>query len=222
MNLSKLILNPSHAQVRKDLQTPYDLHRSLSRGFGKRATTTPGRILFRLEESNQRDRYPTALVQSEQEQPDWSSLLQSNYLLAAYGPKPFTLNLRQGQQLAFRLLGNPVRKTRLEGRKHAVRVPLFHATRAQHDDKKDGYLDWLQRQAQNHGFKVLWVRDTPLPRQAKPLTYPSSAKQGISHWGVRFDGHLLVENPDAVRQAVRTGIGPAKSFGFGLLSLAPA
>ena len=45
-------------------------------------------------------------------------------------------------------------------------------------------------------------------------------KGEVAHAGVRFDGELTVTDPGELRDAVAAGIGPAKAFGFGLLSLA--
>jgi len=39
---------------------------------------------------------------------------------------------------------------------------------------------------------------------------------------VRYEGLLQVTDPHLLVEAVRAGIGSAKGFGFGLLSLAPA
>jgi CRISPR system Cascade subunit CasE len=39
--------------------------------------------------------------------------------------------------------------------------------------------------------------------------------------GARFDGLLQVVDPTLFRAALATGIGPAKAYGFGLLSIAP-
>lgn len=39
---------------------------------------------------------------------------------------------------------------------------------------------------------------------------------------VRFDGHLVVTDPVAFAEAVTAGIGRAKAYGCGLLSLAAA
>ena len=39
---------------------------------------------------------------------------------------------------------------------------------------------------------------------------------------VRFEGLLQVSDPDRFVGAIRSGIGSAKGFGFGLLSVAPA
>ena len=46
-------------------------------------------------------------------------------------------------------------------------------------------------------------------------------KSEVAHFGVCFDGMLIVTDADAMTAAVRDGIGAAKAFGFGLLSLAP-
>ncbi|ANN17253.1 type I-E CRISPR-associated protein Cas6/Cse3/CasE [Amycolatopsis orientalis] len=39
---------------------------------------------------------------------------------------------------------------------------------------------------------------------------------------VRYDGHLVITDPAAFSDALVTGIGRAKAYGCGLLSLAPA
>jgi CRISPR system Cascade subunit CasE len=44
----------------------------------------------------------------------------------------------------------------------------------------------------------------------------------LTHHAVRFDGLLVVTDPERLRHALRAGIGSAKGFGFGLLSLARA
>lgn len=46
-------------------------------------------------------------------------------------------------------------------------------------------------------------------------------ERAISLYAVRFEGILTVTDPDTFRTTVATGIGSAKAFGFGLLSLAP-
>jgi CRISPR system Cascade subunit CasE len=45
-------------------------------------------------------------------------------------------------------------------------------------------------------------------------------KAKLSHHAVRFEGILCVTNPEQFVATVESGIGSAKSFGFGLLSLA--
>lgn len=46
--------------------------------------------------------------------------------------------------------------------------------------------------------------------------------QGQRLRSVRYDGTLSVTDPVKFHQTLCSGIGPAKAFGFGLLSIAPA
>lgn len=211
MYLSKLILNPRNAGVRQDVARPYELHRTLQRGVEH--ASSGSRLLFRIEPERQ-SRQPVVLVQSAEAVPDWTPLLANGYLREAHGPKPFEPVLRLGQQLAFRLTANPTKKVA------GKRIPLSHATRQHNGDWT--YWDWLHRKAEQHGFEVLTAQDAPFRTASNRRKKPRYDKADIPHFGVRFDGVLEVTDPDRLLEAVRQGIGPAKAFGFGLLSLAPA
>ena len=220
MYLSKLTLNPEHAQARTDLASSYQLHRTLARAFGDAPEgehrATHG-ILFRVDDAG-RGGVPV-LVQSTTE-PDWHQL-DSSYALQIDGPKAVLLELAEGQRLRFRLVANPVRRVNVEGKKHARREALVHP-RAK-DGIETGYLDWLDRQLARHGATLGDVADAPFRLDRKRKAGRGMIAKGqIPHFGVRFDGTLTVDDPDALANAVRAGVGPAKAFGFGLLSLAPA
>ncbi|MEM9665498.1 MAG: type I-E CRISPR-associated protein Cas6/Cse3/CasE [Bacteroidota bacterium] len=224
MYLSRLTLNPRNPGARRDAARPYGLHQTLRRSLDHLPDSERGPLLFRLE-PERGPGGPVVLVQSAME-PQWDGLLANGYLLRADGPKPFTPSLTDGQRLRFRLLANPVKRVRVEGKKHAVRVPLTHpaftAAQRDADPSLKGYLDWLNRQARSHGFQVVSVQDAPLPAaRARPASEPVR-KADIPHFGVRFDGLLQVADPHKLTAALRAGIGPAKAFGFGLLSVAPA
>lgn len=227
MYLSQLILNIEHVQARKDLASPYQLHKTLARAFPDRDSDHHRKrhgVLFRIDDPT-RVSVPV-LVQSSTE-PDWSRL-PTGYVLRTDGPKHFDPTFAEGQALRFRLVANPVRRVRLDGKKHPRRMPLVHP-RAK-EGIETGYLDWLERQANRHGFTVDIgsVVDAPfrLGRKRKmkhdPAEIETIPKAKVGHFGVRFDGLLRVDNAQALGDAVRQGIGPAKAFGFGLLSLAPA
>ena len=222
MYLSRLLLNTRNRDARRDLASPYDLHRTLARVFpGPRADAeganegrTPNHgLLFRAEPDAPGG--PAVLVQSLAE-PDWRSL-PDGYARQTDGPKPFEPRLCEGQRLRFRLVANPTVKKQVEGRKNGARVPLVHdRAPAGHPEVEAGYLDWLERKAEAGGFAVAHVVDAPFQ------TTGGRGKRGLTLFGVRFDGALTVTSPDRLLHAVRSGIGPAKGFGFGLLSLAPA
>lgn len=233
MLLSRLLLNPRHSDAQRDLAAPYELHRTLARAFpdpeSDQHRARHG-VLSRVEE-------PTplgvpVLVQSTS-RPEWSHL-SSGYALCTDGPKPFEPDLVPGQRLRFRLLANPVRRVSIEGRKHPRREPLVHPLpdrSAGDGGRPDGYLPWLLRQADRHGFSLPITNGPTGPEPAvahipiRVATRRSNgadlAKSHVPHFGVRFDGTLTVTDPDSLLTALRSGIGPAKAYGFGLLSLAP-
>ena len=74
---------------------------------------------------------------------------------------------------------------------------------------------WLDRKAAAGGFRVLAVRAS----NVRPWRWARGGTRA-RHDGVDFEGVLQVADPGRFLATVETGIGPAKAFGFGLLSLA--
>ncbi len=220
MYLSRLMLNPRSRQVRNELSDPYEMHRTIMRAFPAQLPADE-RVLFRLE-VHPRTGIPSLLVQSVYA-PDWGFLAapEKNYLLAqSYLPtgiaenpsvKRVQLRLRLGQTLIFRLRANPTVKKKREGKKQGRRVGIYH---------EDEQLAWLQRKLNAAGAQVTEARVAQQNRQkGKRL---SRHKHELAFLTVQFEGILVVQDPATLQQAVREGIGPAKAFGCGLLSLAPA
>ncbi|WP_019991487.1 type I-E CRISPR-associated protein Cas6/Cse3/CasE [Rudanella lutea] len=238
MYLSKLILNPRCRDARRDVGSPYELHRTLARAFD----TEPGTdyrckhgVLFRLEPMAYAQALPTVLVQSAT-QPDWNELPET-YLLQPAHTKPVSVSLAVGQTLAFRLVANPTKKEKREGKRQGRRVALteYDVDEAAGMEPSDGAVGvvatpariWLGRKGEQHGFRVLyatsddfWLGRAASGRAAAGVKPDLTDKQRLPHYGVRFDGLLQVTDPALLAEALRQGIGPAKAFGFGLLSLA--
>ena len=221
--LSRLTLNPEHALAQKDLAAPYELHRTLGRAFPQADTAQYRQecgVLFRVEPPTARG--AAVLVQSGAE-PAWDRL-EPGYLIAADGPTDFDPSIDEDRRLRFRLAANPVRRTRKPGPKPKGRVrrlPLVHA--GPNEAGHDTYWDWLDRQAERAGFAVDRDHTLDLPfrvARRRKLGEEIARKADVPHFGVRFDGILTVTDPGALSAALRQGIGPAKAFGFGLLSLA--
>jgi len=209
MYLSQLILDPRSRRTQAELTHPYEMHRTLMQAFPDELHEDE-RVLFRVD-IDRRSGVPVVLVQSRGE-PDWSFLHDcDNYLRDAGGKdnpayKAVHLNLREGQVLAFRLRANPTAK------RNGKRLGLF--------DEQD-QLTWLQRKGEAGGFGV--VSSTVRPEGFEESDkHVGGQEMTISHYAVRFDGHLQVTNPDLFIRTIAAGIGPAKAFGFGLLSVAPA
>lgn len=113
----------------------------------------------------------------------------------------------------FSLLANPTRKVRSnkngEILKNSRRVPL--TTREQ-------LLGWIDRKAAQHGFRIDPQETHTIPRPRQPFL--KAGKAGL-HSATEFTGVLEVTDEQAFRQALQSGIGPAKAFGFGMLCLSP-
>lgn len=70
-------------------------------------------------------------------------------------------------------------------------------------------------------------RDTPVSGLRPGVAAGASAgarppRARLSFEGILYEGILEVADPERFATAVRQGIGPAKAYGYGLLSVAPA
>ena len=200
--LSQLMLNVQSPQVQRELRSPYEMHRTLSRAFPDDATAyAEARCLFRVEENG---KTPVVLVQSRIA-PDWDNVTQHapRYLVNVPQTKMTEVVLTVGQRLAFRLHANPTVK------RDGKRLPLR---------QEQEQMTWLQRKGTLHGFQILQAR----VRQDIRTQARTADGHTAYHEGVTFDGILQVTDAVALQTALECGIGSAKGFGFGLLSLARA
>jgi CRISPR system Cascade subunit CasE len=229
MFLSKLVLNLRNSKARYDLARPYEMHRSLMNSYPYPRVENRCDLLYRGDISQ--DVPPILLVQTR-DQPDWYGL-GAGYLVNAPDFKPLALPVTPGQRLRFRLRANPTKRVaakneRLGGVMAGKRIGL--ATEADQ-------LRWLLRKASVGGFSIPgeWV-DAKDPDSGEVIQLPNFRVDAIpdgrdrndkkDHGGeflaVRFEGVLVVIDPITFRATVATGLGSAKAFGFGLLSVAPA
>jgi CRISPR system Cascade subunit CasE len=231
MYLSKLVLNLRDWQVRRDLADCQELHRTLLRAFpdgaadniaGARARCG---LLYRVE-VDRLSGTVAVLVQSALE-PDWSRLPAGYAARCAW--KPITAAyeaITVGMRLRFRLRANPTRRIARardaeETRWVGKRVQLF---------REEDQLAWLARKGQAHGFRLVQVRAVP----DRPVSAVQVAPEGVvtgrrtsggqvhplTFGSVLFEGELEVTDAATFRAALVHGIGPAKAYGFGLLSVA--
>ena len=218
MYLSRLLLNTRSRQVQRETADPYQLHRTIMRGFVEKRDQSG--ILHRLD-VQPRTGAIILLVQSMSE-PDWSSLAEKDYLLPIDpfsgldnpAVKQISLPLRPNQVLSFRLRANPtIKKARRDDngeRRNSNRVPLV---------REEKQVEWLEQRAKDNGFRLLHLG---ISQPQKLTGRKKDNGRAITLYTVQFDGRLQVTNADKLLEAVKNGIGPAKAFGCGLLSLAPA
>lgn len=207
MYLSQLLVDALSRRGQAVLTDFYKAHQLVMLGFPPAPRGGPGRVLFRVEPEVGRES-GTILVQSDHE-PDWRSRVHEGVLLRA-SSKRLELPLENGLALRFRLRANPTIKR--DGR----RLGLVGEA---------GLHEWLSRKAEGSGFRIGGAAAPHLP---VPLVIPEGTLVGrapgrppIACSAARFEGVLKVTNSRKLLESIRVGIGSAKAFGFGLLSVAP-
>ena len=206
MYLSRLTLNRSRMAMLW-LSNPYRVHQRLIMACGN-----DPRLLFRIETDEQRSQ---VLVQTHSA-PAWNTAFDEfDVLLHEPEHKAFNPVLINNGLYRFRLLANPTAKKTFEkddGEKHKTRLGIF---------KEADQIEWLKRKLSESGAELVNWRVNP-----RGMVYshknPQKDKQTQIHYAVLFEGILKVINPDQLLQTLQNGIGPAKGYGFGLLSLARA
>lgn len=200
MILSQIVLPWSTAR------DPYRWHKALWSLFPDRPTARR-EFLFRVEQSAPGQAARLLLLAPwHPHGSDAASVLATREFAPALG---------RGQRLRFRLVANPVRCIRDEGgrvdksgRAKACRVPIV---------QEDARLDWLARKLD--GAAAL---ETAVVAGQAPLRFRKKGSGAGKVVPVSYDGILGVQSADRLLECLRAGIGPAKAFGCGLLSLARA
>lgn len=157
-------------------------------------------------------------------EPNWGyAFNNAMHLLAAIPdrPRPLRVNARAGERFRFRLMANAVFRATSKSRHRSGQPiePGWIGKRIGVAGDEASLRRWIERRSQRAGFAVAGLTLA----QPSYVYVNKTAQPGQGHRlrCVRYEGSLEVTNPDAFRQALISGIGPAKAFGFGLLSIAP-
>ncbi len=225
MHLSRIQLNPRRRDARHLLASPQRLHAAVLASFPDPPTgDTAGdaRVLWRLDtEADGR----VLLYVVSPDRPDFAHLAeQAGWPSTERGVTKdydaFLGRLAAGQRWAFRLTANPTQYVRPESGGRAKRVAHVSVP---YQEK------WLTERAEPAGFRI--ARTTIGESESAVLTVTRRSTQQFSRRGTsrpvtlavaQFDGVLDVLDADALRRTLVSGIGPAKAYGCGLLTLAPA
>jgi CRISPR system Cascade subunit CasE len=230
MTLSRLVLNPRSRLVARDLADCQQLHRTVLSAFPDAAGGSARQrfgVLFRIEYC--RGAAPVLLIQSG-ENPDFSPL-PSGYLAQPPITKDIAAAWRRiarDSVFRFRLRANPTRKIETKSgpggaRRNGRRVEL---------KTEEEQLKWLARKSRESGFEILsvraaaeypdvWVSAEGKVSGSRCLPDGAGSRPRLTFASVLFNGKLRVTDMERFRAALERGIGSAKGYGFGLLSVAP-
>ncbi|WP_018681742.1 type I-E CRISPR-associated protein Cas6/Cse3/CasE [Actinokineospora enzanensis] len=217
MYLTRFEFNTARRGSRELLASPHRLHGAVQAAFptDRREARPEGRILWRVDQREHR----ALLYLVSPYEPDLTHVVEVAGwpTTEAWQTKPYRPLLEKldvGQEWAFRLTANPVYQTKLDPTaKRSKR--LGHVTVRQQ-------TEWLLTRCERLGFRIM-------PAVGGE---PDVAVQGRRVWTFRrdsrdvtlatatFGGRLAIEDAEAFRHSLTHGIGPAKGYGCGLLTLA--
>ncbi|AKK11719.1 type I-E CRISPR-associated protein Cas6/Cse3/CasE [Corynebacterium uterequi] len=214
---SKVLLNPARRQGRKYLTNPNALHAAVMACFPPDIDQRAERVLWRLDNRGQEHilyivgpEKPTAAHIVETAGWDTRPQLSADY-------DRFLNQLMRGQVWYFELVANPtVSRSRGKGERGRVTGVIG----------AEGQLDWLHRKAEAMGVSFG-------PREASTAFVVGKSTQRfqrgpaddrprdrVTLLTARFGGQLEVVDPQKLREALVKGVGRAKGYGCGLLTLA--
>ena len=226
MFISRIPLNKVRYGARQLIGSPYKLHAAVEAAFPPDAVrrTDDGRILWRLDSLGQ-DGGVWLYVVSPQK-PDFTHIVeQAGWPMhAEWETKNYDALLdrvTKGQQWHFKLRANPARKAGVDkGRRHRsdgiVGKVQGHVTASQQ-------LQWLVDRSVVHGFRIL-EDEYGQPNVVVKERHKEQFKRGgatVTLVTAVFEGRLEVIDTKLFRDALCEGIGRAKGFGCGLLTIAP-
>lgn len=226
MFISRVPLSLTRLEAIAFASSPYRLHAAVERSFSPDAVREGegGRILWRLDEvpgdaskawlyvvSPERPEFSLACEQAGWPEPqEWVSKDYS----------PVLRGISEGQVWQFRLKANPVRKVLVDkGRREregVVGTFQGHVTEAQQ-------RSWLLDRAEKNGFRVAQTAegfDRLVVSNRRREQF--RRRDGVVTLSTaQYDGVLEVTDADRFRHTLSFGLGRARGFGCGLMTIAP-
>ncbi|MEE1753537.1 type I-E CRISPR-associated protein Cas6/Cse3/CasE [Streptomyces sp. SP18CS02] len=232
MFLTRFRFNTARMGARRLLSSPQRLHAAVMASFAEKVEPLGGgpRVLWRLDHQSNSE---VLLYIVSPHRPDLTHLVEQagwpttgSWLTSPY--VSFLARLAKDDTWAFRLTANPV---------HSVRRHAAEPTKRTAHVTPRHQVDWLLKRQADAGFAIIerperrpdgldapWHEITVHSR--RDLSFgkreeSSGRGHDVRLTRVTFDGRLRVTDPDALRRTLTAGLGKAKAYGCGLMTLAP-
>ncbi|GAA3592586.1 type I-E CRISPR-associated protein Cas6/Cse3/CasE [Klugiella xanthotipulae] len=225
MFLTRFQLNPQRRGGRKLLASPQAMHAAVLAGFPHPEATEAGRVLWRIDAED----HAVYLYIVSPGRPDLTHLVEQagwptteTWTTQSY--LPVLDRVQPGQRWAFRLTANPIRVLPpAPGEKRGKR--MGHVTPLHQQE-------WLLQKSESNGFQLTTRVETDALGATRTavdgllvgnqLTRRFDRESSsVTLKTVTFDGVCEVTDRDRFVHALTRGIGPAKGYGCGLLTIAP-
>lgn len=235
--LSRVWINPRRRQARRLLGNPQAMHAAVLAGFPQQPVQD--RILWRLDDD---DPHRPALFVLSGRHPSWEHLVeQAGWPSAADADEPQAVvkpyeplleRLRDGDEYAFRLTANPVRAARSRRDREEADATGNGRSKRRGCVTIEQQVAWLTNRASKLGFDIASssaidvatgepAPDVRVIRRESRSFRKKGMSDRVTLRVVTYEGRLQVTDRDALAEALASGIGPAKAYGCGLMTLAP-
>jgi CRISPR system Cascade subunit CasE len=211
MFLTKLTLDPTAYRPQRLLRDTQQLHAAISASF---LGGEGGRILWRVEPARGGD---VLILVASPGGPNGAELSERITTPDRTETRPYQGlldRINKDGRYKFRATLNPVRTH------NGHHTPIVD---------RQAQLSWLVKKLASNGAAVL-AHSTDLDNDEPDVQIASTVHDKFRRRGnsgsiellkVTFEGSLRVSEPDALRRALCNGVGRAKGYGCGLITLAP-
>ena len=234
--LSQIWLNPLRSQTQRMLRNPQVLHAAVLGGLARQPVTE--RVLWRVEQESP---YRVGVLVLTESKPSWEHLVEQGGWPSADEPQalvrpyePLLRRVASGAQFAFRLRANPVGATRHPAKPSAAQEELLASAarprgiRVAHRTAAH-QLAWLTDRIERWGFEILETAagfpDVRLVARKRLVFDKSSrgdSKRRVVIDTATYEGRVRVVDVDMALATLLSGVGHARAYGCGLITLAPS
>ncbi len=122
-------------------------------------------------------------------------------------------SMHSGTRVRYRIDANPTKRLGNSAGDKKGRLAVLHGADA---------AEWWHRRAAESGLELLSATASAMPDILGSRNRDRRGRcRATSHGVTRFEGVAVVADPEKVRSAVVEGIGRARTYGCGLLSIVP-
>lgn len=214
MYLSRIPLNVKRRDTMRALALPHIVHGAVESSFPLKLDENRKRILWRVDYV----RETCYLLVLSAEQPDFLHISKQfgyEYCEQKWETKnynPLLARLQSGQVWRFRLRANPVQNSFKEKNETSGRGKIFaHVTQQQQ-------MQWLTDRAQVCGFSLDENAFNVVHTEWKK--FRKAKGNEVILRSADFEGILTISDAEIFRNTLLSGIGRAKAYGCGLLTVA--
>lgn len=202
MYISKVILDRRAPSIWQCLSNCQDMHRNIMKMF--ESSRKEAGVLYRMYLKNSE----ASVYVLSQIEPINAELPHGMKLIGTKEISSLINTFNKGECFAFDLLAAPSKKIDIENKKNSRRRAL---------QTQEERLEWLNSKAASGGFIINSVQECGKERYYGTHNAENGGKMVID--AIHFQGSLCIDDRDKFVSMYKSGIGPGKAYGLGMILL---